>query len=291
MMSPNQGPPTGSGASSAADGFWRRLQQELQRTQKPQTAAPAQPVTKATEEQTETTGPVGQGDYEVRPGDCISSIAKEHGFFWRTIWDDAANADLQQVRQDPNVLLPGDRVTIPEKQRKDESISAEMRHHFRRKGEPAKLRLRLLQGPARIDADSEQAVQSPGADAADKPRTKVPYRLIVDGKTSEGKSDNDGWVICSIPGDAKRGTLILEPGTADEQRIELDLGHVAPLSEVRGVRQRLRNLGFDVEPHDSDEMSPRLKHAIRAFQAQNRLDATGKLDERTRQKLLEVHGC
>ena len=86
----------------------------------------------------------GQGNYFVKQGDCIYSIAKAHGFLWETLWDLPENAELKQMRKDPAVLYPGDRVFIPDLRKKEEPGETEKRHRFRLKGTPSKLVLRFL---------------------------------------------------------------------------------------------------------------------------------------------------
>ncbi len=217
----------------------------------------------------EGVGPVGEGEYEVGQGECISSIAKKAGHFWEKIWNDPANAELKDARKDPNVLLPKDRVTIPEKEKKYESGETEMRHRFVRRGEPAFLRMQIL------------IEHEPVGDA--------PYTLEIDGKTSEGSTDSDGWVDRAIPGDAKRGKLMVDwEGTW--LVYALNLGGINPIEDIGGVQQRLKNLGFKIGGADG-KLGPRTKAALMQFQHDHTLPSrTGEIDEATRTKLKEIHG-
>lgn len=249
------------------------------------------------------TGPAGSGEHVVRDGDCISSIAKQTGQFWERVWNDPANSDLKRARQDPNVLLPGDRVTIPELRRREEPGETEQHHRFRRRGEPAKLRIRLVKEP-----DSEQAEQQgeyneryegnttitedpdPVEQAVeDEPRANVPYVLDIDGERHEGSTDADGFLEAPMPGNARRGKLILNPGMQDEEEFMLQLGRLSPITEVVGVKQRLANLTFDCGDH-SEQMTDGLREAIKAFQSKHGMEPNGELTEEVRQKIQTVHG-
>lgn len=238
--------------------------------------------------------------HTVRPGDCVSSIAFNHGLFWETVWNHSGNRDLVELRQDPNVLLEGDEVVIPDLTRREEDASTEKRHRFRRKGVPARLRLRLMRKADPEGQDKEPTVLSSGGRSVtsedpepetgsleDQPRSNVPYRLNIDGRQTEGRTDDEGRIEISIPPNARRGTLIVEPGTPNETVTALHLGALDPISEVSGVSQRLANLGLGCEPGDA--MTPELEAALIVFQKEQGLEVTGELDDATRQKLEELH--
>ena len=256
--------------NQSPEDIWEHPQNEQVRQERgsPDELQPGDRLSIPSEEPEPETGPVGQGDYVVREGDCITSIAKSSGHLWETIWNDSGNAELQQVRQDPNVLLPEDRVTIPAIRKKQEPGETEMRHRFVRRGEPAYLRLRVLDD--------------------DRPLSNQPYELTVDQQSFTGTTDPRGELDVPIPGNANRATLVVgvEPDTF---RYVLDLGEIEPVESVRGVQQRLRNLGFGKAAVDG-VVGPKTEEALRVFQKVNELPETGRPDTQTRQKLKENHG-
>jgi hypothetical protein len=190
------------------DDFEKRLTEQMQKSKPPSApGAPGVPPASAakaaagvgvTPQSAEkgAAGPVGQGDHIVRGGECVASIAKQTGHFWQTIWDEPANSDLKTIRKQPNVLLDGDRITIPELRPKEDSGQTEMRHRFKRRGEPSHLRIRVLD--------------------QDKPMASMPYKLVIDGKqTIEGMLDAEGVLDVPIPGNAKKGEL----GVGDKEAL------------------------------------------------------------------------
>jgi hypothetical protein len=244
-------------------------------------------------------------DYEVRGGDCLNSLAEERGLTWQKIWNHSKNARLKQLRKDPNILMPGDLLFIPDLERKDYSKVTERRHRFRKKGDPARLRLRILEeersqdkinteSPASAAANDELNVTytEPGPSdkpRKDKPRANVPYVLVVDGTVKTGSTDSDGRIETTIPQNARSATLTLEPGTPREKEIPLNLGYLNPINEISGVKHRLNNLGF-MSSDTSNEMTDELAEALREFQKSYGLDVTGEIDENTRNKIRDLHG-
>jgi len=198
----------------------------------------------------------------IKQGDCILSISEEKGLFWKTIWEHGQNAQLRRLRQDPNVLSPGDELFIPDKEIKEVSGATEQKHSFRRKGVPGRIKIRLL-----LD---------------DEPRVSEGYVLEVDGLTvSQGMTDGDGFVEASIPPGARSGRITV----GDHPQMDvyhLHFGTVDPLDTEDGVRGRLRNLGYDV---DAD-----FEAALSGFQRKEGLEESGLLDDATRQKLKERFG-
>jgi len=211
-------------------------------------------------------GPVGTGSYVVRQGDCLSSIAKCHGFFSKTLWDHPENRELRDARKDPNVLLPGDRVFIPELRPRIESCVTEKRHVFVRKGTHCPFRMTIMD--------------------YDRPRAGEPYRLNVDGVWHEGTLDDQGTLDIKIPANAVSGKLFV--GTAPlEESFDLQFGAIDPSVNVAGIQKRLRNLGFDCG--EETTLGRKTRAALAQFQERHDLEVTGKLNDDSRSVLEDEH--
>jgi hypothetical protein len=205
----------------------------------------------------------------VSQGDCINSIAFDNGFFWETLWNDGGNSSLKSKRKDPNVLMEGDVVHIPDLTVKEVSCATEQNHKFKRKGVPAKLNLQFM-----LDG---------------KARANIPFTIIIDGVSQDGSTDGSGWVRISIPPDASDGKLVLKPSGQPTEEYALALGNLPPIDSVAGQKSRLINLGYfsgDV----SDDKTPDFTEAISAFQKSCGLTATGTADSNTQQQLKTLHG-
>jgi len=204
----------------------------------------------------------------VQQGECLSSIAKQHGFRrWRTVYDDPANAALRQKRPDPNILAPGDIVMIPDKQPRVEEAATGARHTFFVAVAPTMLRVAL------VDM---------------KPRR---YRLTVEGEVFEGPVPDSGLIERPIQPDARSGQLavwLTDDTSGDGITWDLDIGALDPVDHLTGVKARLNNLGYDAgavneTPNDDS------KGAVSTFQTRHGETATGDADPAFREELRQAH--
>lgn len=193
--------------------------------------------------------------HTVADGECLASIGHRHGFHWRTLWEHDANEPLRRLREDPFCLQEGDVVTIPERRRKQVSAVSGRRHRFRLRTTPVRLRLRFA-----ID---------------DEPRANLAYRLVVDGKVTDGTTDANGCVDAFVPPDARRAILSI-----GEDHYRLLMRRLDPLSTTSGVQMRLQNLGDYDGPIDG-ELNEETLRAIAAFQRRLGLTESGQPDEAT----------
>ena len=196
----------------------------------------------------------------------MTSIGEQYGFLWSTIWEHEKNAELRAKRTNPNILMAGDQVFIPEMQVKEESATTGSQHIFRLKGVPARLNLRLTDGQRR-------------------PRAGLRYSLKVDGTGFTGTTGDNGELSHAIPPHARKAHLKLE---ATGEEWDLDIGHMNPMDYGSGIQARLRNLGYYCGSL-SGAIDEATQKALREYQRDRGLPVTGKVDAETRQALESEH--
>ncbi len=205
--------------------------------------------------------------HTVSQGEFLAAIGARYGFpNVAAIWDHPKNSALRAMRQDPNVLHPGDELYIPEPQMKTEHRPTDARHRFVIARSAAKVRLALL-------------------DSQGKPRANVPCTVEMAGKSAELTSDGSGIVECEIPLGPADGHILVQ----GVQRA-LRVAHLDPASEATGQSARLRNLGYLLSA-DSFPDEPAFRMAVEEFQCDHGLTVDGDCGPKTQAKLLQVHGC
>jgi len=204
-------------------------------------------------------------NYQVKQGDCIFSIAYENGFFADTIWNHQNNKDLKEKRKDPNVLMPGDSVYVPDKRLREYSEPTNQVYKYKCKNTPKTFRIQFKY--------------------INTPLKNVDYKLTIDGKETEGKTDGDGWLKQSIQPNAKLAKVSL----ADGAEYEFKLGNLDPVDETAGLKQRLQALGIFLGAINSS-IDDEFKNALKVFQFSHGLDVSGEADGKTKDLLAQLAG-
>ncbi len=218
--------------------------------------------------------------YVVGQGDCIATIAAQYGFVdWRIIWNHSRNTGLRARRTNPNQLLPGDAVFVPDPDVPEHTRPTDAVHQFRMRTATVRLRLRML-------------------DTAGRPYEQAKYRVEAcfsagtpPVASKEGRVPTDGRIELEIPAGASHGTVRLVPkGAKDEAALvwRLEIGHLDPFDEASGAEARLHNLGLFAMDR-SGEVAAWSKAIVAAMQKGFGLPITGEADADTRQKMADWH--
>lgn len=212
-------------------------------------------------------------NHTVAQGECLSVIANKYGFRdYHTIYDDPANADFKSNRPNPDLLFPGDIIVIPDKGEKNETRATGAVHTFMVPVSSRVLRVALQ-------------------DACWHRLANEPYQFTAGSQSGNGNTNDSGILQEILPNGATQAML-----TARGYTWVLDIAHLNPLDAdtadqgVSGAQGRLLNMGYDTGAIDGD-LGPQTAASLRQFQQDNGLDVSGELDDGTRSKLIEVHGC
>jgi N-acetylmuramoyl-L-alanine amidase len=200
----------------------------------------------------------------VRRDETLSKLGARAKIPWKKIWDHPENAALKRARGNPNILLVGDRVFVPDLERHEESCATEERHRFRT-GSSMALRVRLV-------------------GAAHEPLAGIAYAFTVNHVRGEEKTTgDDGVAEVDVADDVEMAVLHLPWGD-----VPVLVGVLSPANTVRGVQERLKNLGINPGPIDG-VYGPMTAAGIRQFQRCEGMMITGVIDEELVRRLRSVH--
>jgi hypothetical protein len=203
----------------------------------------------------------------VEQGEYLSLIAKKYGFStYRTLWNHPENADLKKLRKNPNILFPGDRVFIPDRQEHSESKPTDQKHSFTKQSDKILLR-------KEVKDENDEAVRN------------TPCKLFIGIAEHADKTNGSGIIEIAGPLGPK-GSL-----TIKGIEMPLLIGHLDPVQERSGQVARLNNLGYRAGSADAPDENA-FKSALEEFQCDHPpLKVDGVCGEKTQAKLVEIHGC
>ncbi len=217
--------------------------------------------------------PVGTGDRVIAQGEGLARLALEAGHFWQTLWELPENAELRAARGHPEVLLPGDRVTIPPLRPKTLSVATGQTHRFRRRGMPMRLTHVLRDGEG-------------------EPLAGKRYELAVDGVVVAETTGSDGVVSQWVDPNAREVTLTLWPdreGYPEKVVWDVAVDHLDPVDTVAGMISRLNSLGYAAGP-PLEPLTAGAQQALMDFQTREGVEVSGVIDAATITAMRERFG-
>lgn len=212
----------------------------------------------------------------VQQGECLTSIAVRYGFRdVAALYNDPANAALRRARPNPNVLLPGDVVNIPERAPESFSRATDSVHTF------------TLSRPTRL-------LRIVLKDTDGQPMSGLDYSIEIGGRNIDGCTDAEGLLSARVPISENFASITVLPSGITRK---VAIGHLDPVQAngrvvVTGIQARLNNLGFQCGAVDG-VFGPATRAAVLAFETKvlGRAEPKGKPDAEVRRALLREHGC
>jgi hypothetical protein len=204
--------------------------------------------------------------------ETVRRIAALYGVDWSAIWNDGRNAELRRVRT-PDHLREGDRVWVP---------GAGHAPIIEIGTEPVPLRTgrsHVLSAPQMHDL----VVQF--RDEADEPMGGWECTVAYPGGSLTTSFGGAGTLRCRVPIAALCVDVMYWPAGGDRalaHRRTLHVGRLDPIETDEGVEACLRNLGYGTD-------GCALSTAVREFQRDQGMEATGTIEEALRARLRSSH--
>jgi hypothetical protein len=161
--------------------------------------------------------------YVIRQGDYLLSLAHQFGFDADTIWNDPANDALRKLRPNPNILLAGDQLYIPDQvDKKPVTLVTGQTNSF------------VSPDPPTVTITHQFVGNDPSAYA-----TKA-YSIQELAQLTGLQTDEDGVVTFEAPVTLDTATVVF---TDTGESWALAIGNLDPIDTPVGIFERLQNLG------------------------------------------------
>lgn len=122
----------------------------------------------------------------------------------------------------------------------------------------------------------------------DEPVVNTKYEIHIKGlHTISGSTDGSGLIEFNPPGGCSSFKLVLY--TEPPMEFTIEIGEFKSIDEITGIKQRLRNLGYDTGAIN-DTSDDKYISAIKGFQQNNNLETDGIAGSKTKAKLQEIYG-
>lgn len=183
------------------------------------------------------------------------SLAARRGLKTRDLYEHADNKGLRDKRSHPNILAPGDEVTIPDPKLKSVTVSTEAKHRFVMQVPRMNLRLVLR-------------------DRSGQPYAGKRWKLTIGTRALEDQTTGEGLIDAEVPALAQSARLrvwLVDDDDDPDPDIdrEIAIGHLDPVDTITGVQGRLMNLGYRCDV--TGELDEATRRALRAFRAKEKL--------------------
>jgi hypothetical protein len=218
--------------------------------------------------------------YVIKQGDYLAALADRFDFDADSVWNDDANKDLRDLREDPTMLCATDVLYIPDQVDKvpvTHALTVGSTNSFTTDSSVVTLNVRFASCVCLACGGSGLSGEAYEVEGADLP---------------PGALDGDGCFTATVP---TTTTDLLVKLTNRNESYRIRIGYLDPANTQTGAWQRLAMLGFvdtpDLPEDEDDEgLSTELRSALWEFQRSYDLDLTADLDDPTTAKLVEQVG-
>lgn len=214
--------------------------------------------------------------HTVAQGETLLRIAKQYGYQTsKALYNHPSNAEFKALRPDPNLIYPGDKITIPPKKEKFIPLRTNSINSFVVQNEKEYFRLQIIHEDG-DDIAGKRIVLNIGSQTID---TVLP----ADGLVEVELNEND-----SLTGQVD--LYLKEDQSSPSESFTAQVGHLDPIDTLSGVQARCNLLGFDCGTVDGIN-GAKTKAGVREFQQAQQLQVDGIAGPVTKSRLVYVYGA